>query len=175
MTATQARLRAEVAEREAAERVARERETTVRKVFEASPDIITVSSRRDFRLIQANSAFFRETGYSPQEVLGQQIYLKFWANPAQREQLKQTLDRDGFAHNMEADLLMKDGTVNSYLLSTVALELTASHAGFLSGATSPKPNVPRSGLPTARRCCAACSTPASTSSSRGARMGRSST
>jgi PAS domain S-box-containing protein len=123
LTATQARLRAEVAEREAAERVAREHETTVRKVFEASPEIITVSSRRDFRLIQANNTFFRETGYSPQEVLGRQIYFNFWANPAQREQLKQALDRDGFAHNVEADLIMKDGTVNSYLLSTVALEL----------------------------------------------------
>jgi len=124
LTATQVRLRAEVAEREAAQRVADERETTVRKVFEASPDIITVSSRRDFRLIQANSAFFRETGYSPQEVLGQQIYTKFWANPAQRERVNQALDRDGFAHNMEAELTMKDGTVNSYLLSAVAVELS---------------------------------------------------
>ncbi len=124
LTATQVRLRAEVAEREAAERVAHERETTVRMVFEASPDIITISSQIDSRLIQANSTFFRETGYSPQEVLGQQIYMKFWANPAQREQLKQALDRDGFAHTMEADLTMKDGTVNSYLLSTVAVELS---------------------------------------------------
>ena len=123
LTATEARLNAEIAEREAAERVAREHETTVRMVFEASPDIITVSSRRDFRLIQANSTFFQETGYSPEEVLGQPIYLKFWANPAQRAQLKQALDRDGAAHNIDADLKMKDGTVNSYLLSTVALEL----------------------------------------------------
>jgi PAS domain S-box-containing protein len=123
LTSTQGRLRAEVAEREAAERVAHERETTLRKLFEASPDIITVSSRRDFRLIQANNAFFHETGYAPQEVIGQQIYLKFWTDPVQREQLKQRLDRDGFAHNMEADLTMKDGTVNSYLLSTVVVEL----------------------------------------------------
>jgi PAS domain S-box-containing protein len=123
LTATEALLRAEVAERQAAERVARERETTVRMVFEASPDIITVSSRRDFRLIQANSTFFRETGYSAHEVLGQQIYSRFWVNLAQRERLEQALDRDGFAHNMAADLMMKDGTINSYLLSTVALEL----------------------------------------------------
>jgi len=125
LTATQACLRTEISEREAAERVARDSEATLRKVFEASPDIITVSSRRDFRLLQANSTFFSETGYSPQEVLGQQIYSKFWASRAQREQLRQALDRDGFAHNMEADLIMKNGTVNSYLLSTVALELGA--------------------------------------------------
>ena len=125
LTATQARLRTEISEREAAERVAQDSEATLRKVFEASPDIITVSSRRDFRLLQANSTFFSETGYSPQEVLGQQIYSKFWASRAQREQLRQALDRDGFAHNMEADLIMKNGTVNSYLLSTVALELGA--------------------------------------------------
>jgi PAS domain S-box-containing protein len=124
LTATQARLRAEVAERQAAERVAHEREATVLRVFEACPDIITVSSRRDFRLIQANSTFFRETGYSPQEVLGQQIYKKFWADPVQRERLKQALDRDGFAHNLEADLTMKDGTINSYLLSTAVVELS---------------------------------------------------
>jgi two-component system sensor histidine kinase/response regulator len=123
LTATQAVLRAEVAEREAAQRVARDGETTVRKIFEASPDVITVWSRRDFRLIQANGTFFRETGYAPQEVLGQQIYTKFWGKPDQRERLKEALDRDGFAHNMEADLTMKDGTVNSYLLSTVAVEL----------------------------------------------------
>jgi two-component system sensor histidine kinase/response regulator len=124
LTSTEMLLRAEVVEREAAERVARERENTVLKIFEASPDIITVSSRIDSRLIQANSTFFRETGYSPQEVLGQQIYKKFWANPAQRDQVTQALDRDGFAHTMEADLTMKDGTVNSYLLSTVAVELS---------------------------------------------------
>ena len=123
LTATEALLRAEVAEREAAERVAHERETTVRKVFEASPDVITVSSRRDFRLIQANSTFFRETGYSPEEVLGRQIYMKLWANAAQRERLKHALDHDGFAQNIEADLTMKDGTVNSYLLSAVTVEL----------------------------------------------------
>jgi two-component system sensor histidine kinase/response regulator len=124
LTATQDRLRAEVVEREAAERVAHEREDTVRRIFEASPDIITVSSRRDFRLIQANSTFFRQTGYTEQEVLGRKVYSKFWANSAQRERLKVALDRDGFAHNMEADLAMKDGTVNSYLLSTVAIELS---------------------------------------------------
>ncbi len=123
LTATQARLRTEIAVREVAERVARNSEAALRKVFEASPDIITVSSRRDFRLMEANSIFFRETGYCSQEVLGQQIYSKFWANPAQRELVKQALDRDGFVHNMDADLLMKDGTLNSYLLSTVALEL----------------------------------------------------
>jgi two-component system, sensor histidine kinase and response regulator len=123
LIATQARLRTEIVEREAAERMARESEAILRKVFEASPDIITVSSRRDFRLIQANTTFYRETGYSPQEVLGQPIYLKFWADPAQRELVKQALDRDGFASNMEADLLMKDGSLNSYLLSAVVLEL----------------------------------------------------
>jgi PAS domain S-box-containing protein len=124
LSATEALLRAEVAEREAAERVARERETTVRMVFETSPDIITVSSRRDFRLIQANSTFFRETGYSPQEVMGRQIYSMFWTDLVQRERLRQMLDRDGFAYNVEAELAMKDGTVNSYLLSTVAIEVS---------------------------------------------------
>jgi two-component system sensor histidine kinase/response regulator len=123
LTATEALLRTEITEREAAERAARDSEATLRKVFEASPDIITVSSRRDFRLIQANDIFFRETGYSPQEVLGTQIYSRFWTDPVQREQLKQLLDRNGFAHNMEADLVMKNGTINSYLLSTVAIEL----------------------------------------------------
>ncbi len=124
LTATQGRLRAEVVEREAAERVARERETTVLKVFEASPDIITVSSRRDFRLIRANSVFFRETGYAPEEILGRPIHSKFWANRDQRERFKEALDRDGLAHNMEADLKMQDGTINSYLLSSVAVELS---------------------------------------------------
>ena len=85
--------RDEVAEREAAERVAHERETTLRKVFEASPDIITISSRRNFRLIQANSAFFRETGYAPLEALGQQVYMNLWAKPAQRERIKHLLRR----------------------------------------------------------------------------------
>ena len=123
LTAAEALLRTEITEREAAERVARDSEATLRMVFEASPDPITVSSRRDFRLIHANNTFFRATGYAPEEVLGQQIYQKFWVNLAQRELVKQALDRDGFALNMEADLLMKDGTMNSYLLSTVALEL----------------------------------------------------
>jgi two-component system, sensor histidine kinase and response regulator len=123
LTATQARLRAEIVEREAAERLARERETMMREVFEASPDVIMVLSRRDSRLIQTNSAFFRETGYSPQEVLGRQIYPIFWSDPAQRARLLEALDREGVARNIEADLRMKDGTVNSYLLSAVAVDL----------------------------------------------------
>jgi PAS domain S-box-containing protein len=123
LTATQAQLRAEVAERESAERVAREHEAMVRKTFEASPDVITVSSRRDMRLIHANSTFFRVTGYAPEEVLSRQVYARFWANPAQRERLNEALDRDGFAHNVEADLAMKDGTINSYLLSAVAIDV----------------------------------------------------
>ncbi len=77
LTATQARLRTEITEREAAERVARDSETTLRRVFDPR-----------WRLS--------------------------WA---------------------------------------------ASHAGSLSGATSPTPSAPRNGQPRVRRCCAACSTP----------------
>ena len=83
MTITQERLHAEIAERKAVEHIALERETTLRKIFQASPDLITIWRLSDGRYLEINREF-SFTGYSRAEILGRRAKdLNVYVNPAQ--------------------------------------------------------------------------------------------
>ena len=124
LTATEARLRAEVRGSETAERLAQEREATLRKIFEASLDCITIRRLRDGRFLDVNKEFLRTIGYSREEVLGRTAEeLGGWADPAQFAEYSRKVRTDGRARNMEADFRVKSGHVVPGLISAEVVEL----------------------------------------------------
>jgi PAS domain S-box-containing protein len=119
----EARLRADVARGEMAQKRLREGQANLRKIFEACPDIICVNSLIDRRYIDVNQKF-SATGYSKFEALGGSLEtLGIWANPAQLRTFMNELEAEAVVHNMEADFRFKDGAVRPCLVSGAMVDL----------------------------------------------------
>src|SRR5579864_1325837 len=117
------RLRIEVAEREAAQHVAEDREATVRKILEASLDAVMVNEIGDGRFLEVNKEF-NSTGYSREEVLGKTIdELNIWADPVQLAEFRERIRTDGQVRNMEINIRTKTGRITEGLMSSAAVEL----------------------------------------------------
>jgi len=88
------------------------------KAFHASPDCYTISHEKDGRYIEANDAFFRTTGYSRDEIIGQSsLDIGIWVAPAERSRMLERIKREGALHNIEARHRTKSGEVRSLLCS----------------------------------------------------------
>lgn len=123
LTATEALLRAQVAEREAAERVAREREATLRKVFEASIDTITINRLSDGRYIDLNKEFLT-TGYSREQALAATTQqLGIWSDAEQFIAFRRRIVCSGRVRDMEVDFRTRNGRVVPCLISGAVVEL----------------------------------------------------
>ena len=88
------------------------------KAFHASPDSYTITRKKDGMYIEANEAFFRTTGYSRDEIIGHSsLDIGIWANPADRSQMLERIEREGGLHNVEARHRTKSGEMRSLLCS----------------------------------------------------------
>ena len=88
------------------------------KAFHASPDCYTISRKKDGRYIEANEAFFRTTGYSRDEIVGQSsLDIGIWVDPEERSRMLERIEREGALHNIEAKHRTKSGEVRSLLCS----------------------------------------------------------
>ena len=121
LTITQERLQAEIAERKAVERTALERETTFRKIFQASPDLITIWRLSDGHYLDINREF-SFTGYSREEILGKSAKdLNVFVDSAQLAARHEKLLLDGQVRGMEVQLRHRDGrTLDGLTSATVA-------------------------------------------------------
>lgn len=92
-------------------------------IFEASPDIITVSSIPDGTFIEVNSAFSEQTGWAREEALGKTaLVLGLWQVPAERERFE-GLFRDGsVVQGFVAHLRSKSGETRICQISSARVE-----------------------------------------------------
>jgi len=119
------RLRAEVAEREAAQHAAQDREATQRKIFEANPDAVIITELASGRILDVNGKFVGH-GYRADEVVGKTVEeLNLWAEPAQADQYRALLREQGHVAGMEARLRTKGGELLDCLISGTAVELNS--------------------------------------------------
>ena len=124
LTATQERLQAEIAERKAVDRVALERETTLRKIFQASPDLMTIWRLSDGRYIDI-SREFSFTGFSREEIIGKRAEdLNAFVNPDQLAARNEKLRLEGQVRGMEVQLRHKDGRILDGLTSATVMQLS---------------------------------------------------
>jgi diguanylate cyclase (GGDEF)-like protein/PAS domain S-box-containing protein len=108
----------DVTARRLAEQALRGSEEKFSKVFQLSPDILTLSSPESGMLLDVNDAFVHTTGYAREEVTGRPVVeLNLWTNPAERQEMVDRLRRDGVVRNFECTFRIKSGELRVGLLS----------------------------------------------------------
>jgi len=113
----------DISARRAAEEALRASEDKFSKAFMASPDAININ-RLDGTYLDANPAFTRMSGWTPEEYLGRTtLELGLWANPEDRERMRRLLQAEGHFNDLEAPFRMKDGTVRTGLVSGAFIQV----------------------------------------------------
>ncbi|HXE74771.1 MAG TPA: PAS domain S-box protein [Candidatus Xenobia bacterium] len=107
-----------------AEEALRLSEERFAKVFRSSPLAITISELATGRYVEANEQALLLSGYRREEVVGRSaLEVGVWVDPAQREQLRADLARDGHVKNREYRFRRKSGEVFTCLYSAELIEL----------------------------------------------------
>ena len=77
----------------------RKSEKLFSKVFHASPSGMIISSLEDGAILDANRSYERLLGYSSEDLKGNNgLDLRIYNDPAERQQIVELLQRDGFVH-----------------------------------------------------------------------------
>ncbi|HYA37917.1 MAG TPA: EAL domain-containing protein [Candidatus Methylomirabilis sp.] len=106
----------DVTERVLAERALRHSEDRLRKIFNASAMIISVSRLEDGRFLDVNPAFLRTGGWTREEVIGRTSRdLDVWVGGEDRARLIERMRREGAIHELELPFRMKSGEVRNLL------------------------------------------------------------
>jgi PAS domain S-box-containing protein len=102
----------------------RRNEERYKKSFLCNPDAVTISSRKDGRLMVVNEGFELHTGYTRDEVAGKSVYdLFLWKRRADRDRLIKLLVDSRSVRNFEAEFVVKSGAVKTGLVSAEVIEL----------------------------------------------------
>jgi two-component system sensor histidine kinase/response regulator len=112
-----------ISERIEAAHKLRESAATLRRIFDASLDVISVIRFSDGSYVDISSSF-ADTGFERGEALGKlSNRLGLWANKEQFKEFLRRLKKNGVVRNMEVEFRRKDGFVNSNLISATIAEL----------------------------------------------------
>jgi PAS domain S-box-containing protein len=88
----------------------KEGEERFRKIFQVSPAAISITSLHDGRLLEANGAYWKLTGFSPEKSIGRTtIELMIWKNEADRQIFVQKLIERRSLHNPAYELVNNKG------------------------------------------------------------------
>lgn len=113
----------DIGERRQLEAALRKSEEKFSKAFRTSPAGIVISTRDEGRIIDANAAYAKMTGYSLDELIGHSSTELGIFEAIYRKKLLDAFVRDGFAHEMDARIVTKLGKVVDVLMSLEQLEL----------------------------------------------------
>jgi PAS domain S-box-containing protein len=118
-----ARREGAVAASESTNQRLRESEAKLRKIFETSPDSISIYRLRDARYLEVNKGI-STFGYSSEEMLTQSAgQLRLWADTARLREFWKRMRADGAVTNFEFDARAKGGARVPYLVSATAVDL----------------------------------------------------
>jgi len=95
----------------------------LRTLFDAVPDIVTLTRFSDGKLFEVNDELLRRTGLTREQALSTSvIQANAWVRPEERDKYVQRLKATGRVRNLEADFRL-NGVVAPYLMSSVSLEI----------------------------------------------------
>jgi PAS domain S-box-containing protein len=120
----------DISERIEAERILREGQATLRKIFESVADPLTVTDMAGVYL-DVNDAFVTASGYSREEVIGKRVWdipLIDWSK-ADGTRLVELLNK-GVVRNSESVVRTKTGSELPVLVSTVLMELNGQRCAL---------------------------------------------
>ncbi len=114
----------EISDIKEAQRQVRNSEATLRKIFDANLDSVSLNDPMTRRYTDVNAEFCRSTGFSREEVLGKTYWeIGVWPSREESDNFAAALGRTGEIRNMRADFYSKDGRLIPCLMSGVLLEL----------------------------------------------------
>ena len=102
----------DISEQKHNEFLTRESEARFRHIYENTP-IMMHSINRENKIINVNNYWLEKTGYSREEVIGQDIYFLMTAESARRarEETIPKFWKEGLARDIEYQFITKDGTI----------------------------------------------------------------
>jgi PAS domain S-box-containing protein len=102
----------------------RESEDRMSKAFNASPDVIAISSLAEGRFISVNEAFVRVSGYLREEAIGRTaVEMGIWFDPEKHAEIIGRLQRQDRLRDFETLFRTKSGELRVVLLSAEIIEL----------------------------------------------------
>ncbi len=106
-----------------AQNALRESEKKFRMILSAAPDPICLTRLEDGRYIEANDAFYDQTGFTPEETIGRTATeIGIYADSADRSRFVAALRKNGLVDSMEITSRYKDGTLAPSLWSGRVVE-----------------------------------------------------
>ena len=98
-------------------------EQQLARVFDASPEYIVVARAEDGKLLAANQAFERVTGYRAREIVGRTVTeINLWGIPGERQRFLADLRKQGTVRDRPVLLRTRDGRVVSGVISASLIE-----------------------------------------------------
>jgi len=98
-------------------------ETMLRKLFDAVPDIVTLTRFSDGKLFEVNEEFLRRSGLSREQALATSILeVAAWSSMQVRAAYIERLKAEGHTRNYESEFRFQ-GVPAPYLLSSVVVEI----------------------------------------------------
>lgn len=111
-------------ERQQAEKALQMSEAKFSTAFRSSPDAITISTLNNGCYIEVNDSCLKMLGYGREEMIGRSaLDLEIWAQPEDREAIKQLLQQQGAVANLEIKLRRKSGELFPALFSAEVIHL----------------------------------------------------
>jgi PAS domain S-box-containing protein len=102
----------DITELKEAQDALRRSEEMFSRLFQLSPDMITLAQEEDGTLLEANEAFSRFTGYTREEALGKTtVELGIFAPPERRSEFAAAVLRNGRVENFEFDIRHRSGSI----------------------------------------------------------------
>jgi PAS domain S-box-containing protein len=116
----------DITERKRAEEKVRESEEKFSRIFQSTPDAVTITRLEDGVYVEVNKAFTDVTGFRREEVIGRTSLpgqTGIWANPEDRHKFAEALRENGSVSGLEAPLHMKDDSTRVAMLTARTIEI----------------------------------------------------
>ena len=114
----------DISDKKATEKALRNSENRLRLAFHTSPDSVTLTRVANGFYLDINDGFTKLTGYTRDDVAGKtSLDIDIWKNPGDRQRLVDALAKKGFAENLEAEFVTKNGEIKVGLISARLLEI----------------------------------------------------